>query len=78
MFEHGGHQAIADYTGALEFSAAFNKPFANFIGRVTAFGQVGYLYASAVVNAIASGGGLDGWWRAPRTSSSKRSSRAKP
>ncbi len=59
VFENGGHQAIASYAGALEFSAEFNEPFAKFIGLVSGFGQVGFLYAAAVVDTIASGGGLD-------------------
>src|SRR5262249_22808791 len=58
VFEDGGHQALAGYAGALEFSAEFNKPIANFIGRVTAFGQAGLVYASAGLDGVAPGGGL--------------------
>ena len=58
-FEHGGHQALVGYAGALEFSAEFNKPIANFIGKVSAFGQVGLVYTAAVLDAVAEGGGFD-------------------
>ncbi len=57
-FEHGGHQALVGYTGALEFSAEFNKPIAHFIGKVAAFGQVGLVYSAAVLDAVVEGGGF--------------------
>lgn len=68
VFENGGHQAIVNYAGALEFSQEFNAPFAQFIGGVSAFGQVGFLFAAAVVDAAATGGGFDSTVKATKTS----------
>ena len=67
-FEHGGHQALVGYAGSLEFSAEFNKPIANFIGKVAAFGQVGLVYTAAVLEAVAEGGGFDGTIKDTKTS----------
>ena len=68
VFEHGGHQALVGYAGSLEFSAEFNKPIANFIGKVAAFGQVGLVYTAAVLDAVAEGGGFDDTIKDTKTS----------